>query len=70
MMTFEEMSDEELKVYKQIRGRIKSLESKIIFLESEIPAKVVRDKLEATRLTLRANTEMLHFLFGEACLRQ
>lgn len=59
------MTDDELRVYKQIKERIASLEKKLEFLEGEIPARVVRDKIEGTRLTLRANQEMLLFLFGE-----
>lgn len=64
------MTDGELELYKKIKQRIYELEKKVEFYESEIPCYIVRERLEATRLTLRANTEMIHALFGEACLKQ
>lgn len=59
------MTDQDLANYKKIKLRIAELEKKLEFLEGEIPARIVRDKIEATRLTLRSNQEMLLFLFGE-----
>lgn len=65
-----QMTDDQLAMYKKISLRIKELERKIEWLESDIPNRVVRDKIEATRLTLKANQEMMFFLFGEGNLRQ
>lgn len=59
------MTDDELRTYKQIKERIAQLEKKLELLEGEIPARVVREKIEGKRLTLKANQEMLLFLFGE-----
>lgn len=64
------MTDKELETYKMIKERINALEKKVAFYESEIPCRIVRERLEATRLTLKSNTEMLKFLFGEGNLRQ
>lgn len=69
-MNIDSMSDQDLKTYKMIKERINTLEKKIEFYESEIPHRLVREKLQATRLTLQANCEMLKFLFGEGNLRQ
>lgn len=64
------MTDLELEHYKIIKTRINELEKRLEFLDSDIPNKIVRQKIEATQLTLKANTEMLAFLFGEGNLRQ
>jgi hypothetical protein len=64
------MTEAELITYKKISLRIKELEKKLEWLESDIPSRVVRDKIEATRLTLKANQEMMLFLFGENHLIQ
>jgi len=69
-MDIQKMSDEEFEAYKKVKDRIYELESKLDFLESDMPSRVVGQKIEATRLTLKANTELLKFLFGEGCLRQ
>jgi len=69
-MDLEKIHSGDLELYKKIRARILELEKKVEFYEGEIPVKMVRYRLEATRLTLKANTEMLHALFGEGCLKQ
>lgn len=69
-MELEKIHDGDLELYKKIKTRIAELEKKVEFYEGEIPHRLVRERLEATRLTLRANTEMIHALFGEGCLRQ
>ena len=69
-MDTEQMNDAEFEKYKMLKDRINELERKIEFYEGEIPIRMIREKIHATKLTLQANTEMLKFLFGEGCLRQ
>jgi hypothetical protein len=64
------MSDDDLNAYRRIKDRINQLEKKIEHLEDLPYSRLTNQKIESYTLTLKANTELLWFLFGEACLRQ
>lgn len=63
------MTDAEFEKYKKVKTRIQELESEIADLESQIPCKSVRVRLEMTKLLLKTNTDILYFRFGENQLK-
>lgn len=56
--------------YKIIKDRISELELKLEQLNREIPARHIRAQIEATKITLKGNTELLKYLHGEGNLVQ